>query len=186
MRWYVIDKDYVNYLHSIDNKVEFIDYKDKLKPYFGIIYKINGFNYYLPVSSAKEKHKTMKNNLDFLKLIDKDGKIIAVLNINNMIPVPSQFISDLNYKDIDQYRTFENEFDKKIYIDLLRKELDIINSMPDKIKKNANLLYEFCKQYPNNKLTQRCCNFRLLQEKAIEYASKVIKLEVTSSVEDVS
>lgn len=130
MRWYVVDKDYVNYLHSVDNKVEFIDYKNKLKPYFGIILQINDFNYYLPVSSSKEKHKTMKNNLDFLKLIDKDGKIIAVLNINNMIPVPSQFISDLNYKDIDKYRTFKNEFYRN------NNEINFIDLYPDDLKNN--------------------------------------------------
>ena len=33
MIWYVADKDYVNYLHTIDNKVENIEYGNKLKPY---------------------------------------------------------------------------------------------------------------------------------------------------------
>jgi len=181
MRWYVVDREYVNYLYTIDNKVEYIDYKDKLKPYFGIVLKMNDYNYYLPVSSAKEKHNTMKNNKDFLKLIDGDGKLIAVLNINNMIPVPSQYISELNYNQIDQYRTFESEMDKKCYIDLLRKELGIINFMSDKIKNNANLLYEHCRLYPNNRLTLRCCNFKLLEQKSIEYISLS---EVANVIED--
>ena len=41
MIWYVADKDYVNYLHTIDNKVENIEYGNKLKPYFGIVLNIN-------------------------------------------------------------------------------------------------------------------------------------------------
>lgn len=37
-----------------------------------------------PLSSPKEKHKNMKNSIDFLKLDEeKQGKI----NFNNMIPI---------------------------------------------------------------------------------------------------
>ncbi len=30
LKWYIVDKDYVNYLRKYDNKVENIDYADKL------------------------------------------------------------------------------------------------------------------------------------------------------------
>lgn len=36
LRWYIVKKDYVNYLQKYDNKVANIDYKVKLKPYIGI------------------------------------------------------------------------------------------------------------------------------------------------------
>ncbi len=40
----VIDKDYVEYLKLFDNKVQNIDYKDKLKPYIGIILNVNNLS----------------------------------------------------------------------------------------------------------------------------------------------
>lgn len=32
MNWYIVDKEYVNFLHSIDNKVEHIEYDKRIKP----------------------------------------------------------------------------------------------------------------------------------------------------------
>lgn len=61
LKWYIVDKEYVNYLKKYDNKVENITYNARLKPYIGIIISINKFNYYVPISSAKEKiHITFK------------------------------------------------------------------------------------------------------------------------------
>ena len=68
-RWYVVDKEYVKFLRKYDNKVENIEYDKKLKPYIGILLNINGFNYYVPISSAKEKHYKIKEGMDFIKSI---------------------------------------------------------------------------------------------------------------------
>ena len=63
------------------------DIKEK-RPFIGIILKINDINYFAPLSSPKEKHKKMKNNIDFLKINNgRDG----VINLNNMIPIPYQY-----------------------------------------------------------------------------------------------
>ena len=35
LKWYIADKEYVNYLRQFDEKVENIDYNTKLKPYIG-------------------------------------------------------------------------------------------------------------------------------------------------------
>ncbi|MCD6436116.1 MAG: type III toxin-antitoxin system ToxN/AbiQ family toxin, partial [Clostridiales bacterium] len=129
MKWYIADKDYVKYLKTIDGKVQDIDYGNSLKPYLGILINVNGFNYYVPISSADKPHKVdkysrMKNSKDFHKIIDsEDGKLLAVLNINNMIPIPNEYLINLKYEEIEKYKTFESEEKKKIYIDLLRKEL---------------------------------------------------------------
>ena len=45
LKWYIADKEYVNYLRQFDEKVENIDYNTKLKPYIGILITINEFNY---------------------------------------------------------------------------------------------------------------------------------------------
>ncbi|MGI6086069.1 MAG: type III toxin-antitoxin system ToxN/AbiQ family toxin [Acetivibrionales bacterium] len=37
------------------------------------------------------------------------GQLLAVLNINNMIPIPEVYIKKLDYKDVNKYKKFENE-----------------------------------------------------------------------------
>lgn len=49
LKWYIVDKEYVNYLKEFENKVEHIDYAKKLKPYIGILINIQNFNYYVPI-----------------------------------------------------------------------------------------------------------------------------------------
>jgi len=180
MHWHVADKDYVNYLRSFEPLIEEITYKNRLKPYIGVVLSINNFNYYIPISSAKPKHKKMKNSRDFLKLIDDTQELIAVLNINNMIPIPLEYISRLDYSKIELYRLFANNIEREQYIDLLRKELKIINSMSNKIQKNAEYLYEHKVNYLNDSLSNRCCNFILLEDKAIEYQYGVNKVDMPS------
>lgn len=171
MKWYVADKDFVNYLNSIDGKVEEIEYGDSLKPYLGIVMNIGCYNYYLPVSSPKPwKHNRMKNGKDFLKVCDPvTNELIAVLNINNMIPIPPQYVTELEYDEVDKYRKFDSDLEKRKYIDLLRKELKIIKSLSEKIKRNAVYLYEHYKKFPSDTLSSRCCNFIKLEESSIHY-----------------
>ena len=171
LRWYVVNKDYINYLQQYDNKVENIDYKVKLKPYIGIIIKINNFNYYVPISSFKEKHYKIKEDMDFIKLT-QNNKILGVLNLNNMIPILDEDIFILKYKDIEKYRDFISEKDKKLYISFLNFELNLINKKANKIRKSALKLYRERDNNPNSKISRRCCNFKLLEEKSLLYKRK--------------
>jgi len=107
MDWYVVDKDYIKYLIAFDPRVGYVEYGEKLKLHVGILLTINGYNYYVPISSAKPKHYRMSNNLDFHKLQDTGtGYLYAVLNLNNMIPVPNSCVTQLKYDQIDQFRSF--------------------------------------------------------------------------------
>lgn len=168
LKWYVVDKEYVNYLRRFDEKVENIDYDTKLKPYIGIIITINEFNYYVPISSAKPKHYNIKEGMDFVKII-QEGKIIGVLNLNNMIPILDQNVTVLNYKKIDEYRKFEDSKEKALYISFLSFELNLINEKIDKIRKNAVKLYNEKINNPESYVSKRCCNFKLLEEKSKLY-----------------
>ncbi len=168
LKWYIVDKDYVNYLRKYDNKVENIDYANKLKPYIGILVTINDINYYVPISSAKEKHYKIKEGMDFVK-IQEDNRIVGVLNLNNMIPILDNNVTELKYKDIENYREFNSDKERKLYISFLSFELDLINAKIEKIRKNALKLYNEKENNPNSKLSKRCCNFKLLEEKCREY-----------------
>lgn len=57
----------------------------------GILFTVNGFHYYAPLTSPKPKHLQMKNQIDFLKI--NQGQWGAI-NFNNMIPVPCNFSLD--------------------------------------------------------------------------------------------
>lgn len=175
LKWYVADKEYVKYLRKFDKKVENIDYNTKLKPYIGILITINEFNYYVPISSAKEKHYKIKEGMDFIKIVQND-KIIGVLNLNNMIPILDNNVKVLKYKDIEEYREFINDKEKKLYISFLSFELDLINDKMEKIKKNAMKLYNEKINNPESNVSKRCCNFKLLEEKSKLYNLKASNL----------
>lgn len=99
----------------------------------------------------------------------QDEKIISVLNLNNMIPISNENVRVLNYRNIDEYREFETEKDKNLYISFLSFELNLINAKIKKIRKNANKLYNEKIKNPNSNISKRCCNFKLLEEKSKLY-----------------
>lgn len=171
MNWYIVDKGYVNYLHSIDSRVQNIEYSQKLKPYIGIVLEIYDFKYYVPISSTKQKYYDVKANIDLYKIKSND-KILGVLNLNNMIPIKEEYIKRLKYSEIEQYRRFENKIDKEKYINLLNIELHIINKEQEQIKRNAEELYQYIIKRPNSNIAKRCCNFKLLEEKILDYKTE--------------
>ena len=116
------------------------------------------------------QYHQISNSLDFHKLEDKDSKLLyAVLNINNMIPVPDQCIVQLKYNKVQEFRKFSNEKQKTDYIYLLKKEKDLIDMDPDIIQRKALKLYEMCLRIPDSSLTKRYCKFNLLEQKSKQY-----------------
>lgn len=168
MNWYIVKKEYIEYLHKYDEKVENIDYKEKVKPYIGIILKINNYNYYVPISSAKQKHYKMNNQIDLYKVKRKE-KILGVLNINNMIPIREDCIEKLKYNEIDKHRKFKSSYEKQQYIELLEIELKLINKKQTEIMENARKLYDLVIKYPMSKLAKRSCDFKKLESLVNDY-----------------
>lgn len=156
LSFYTISDDYISYLRKFDNKV--IDNKTSTarkfdRKYIGVVFKINNFKYFAPLASFKPKHLKMKDTIDFIKI-----DTMAVINLNNMIPVHDDQIT---YCDI------EREEDIK-YRDLLRNEYKICKKKENIILKNAHKLYEKVTLY-NSYIAQRCVNFKLLEEKCLKY-----------------
>lgn len=56
MDWYVVNKEYINYLKQFDSRVGYVEYGERLKLHVGILLAVGTFNYYVPISSAKPKH----------------------------------------------------------------------------------------------------------------------------------
>lgn len=154
---YEIDSKYVDYLsvfepHLFQNKQVGQVHERK---YIGIVLTINESNYFAPLSSFKRKHAKMRNTVDCIKI-----KHYAVINLNNMFPVPNGLAS---YVDISK------EPDPK-YKSLLLAEYRIIKSLQEKIRINAKTVYEHkCKSANQTALAKRCNDFLRLEEVSKQY-----------------
>ncbi len=158
--FYYIDNAYIQYLRTYDTQVSYN--KNEKRPYIGIVFYINGIEYYAPLSSPKPKHKTMKNSKDLRKI---NGGQYGVINFNNMIPVSqgSLIHIDINSWPDPKHRRF------------LQKQYFAIQADYHNIIKTANELYQLVTA-PDDKLTgyeltvkQRCCNFALLESIYLGY-----------------
>ncbi len=156
-----VNSDYCDYLRRFDNRVSYNKYEKELRPFIGILFTINSCEYFAPLSSPKEKHKKMKNTVDFFKI--KNGELGAV-NFNNMIPVKEN-----NYSLVDLNKETLTISELK-YQKLLREQLAWLNANYMQVKNKSQKLY---KLYIDGKLSEniksRCCDFKLLEEKCIEY-----------------
>lgn len=109
-----VNSNYCDYLRKFDNRVVYNAGNKELRPFVGILFKIDKCEYFAPLSSPKEKHKKLKNTIDLLKI--NNGEY-GVVNFNNMIPVTQEnyIVFDLNDKPTNKQEKFR--------IDLLRNQL---------------------------------------------------------------
>lgn len=103
----------------------------------------------------------MKNKIDFLKI---DGGKLGAVNFNNMLPVQNKNITilDLGKKCITK---LEEKYQK-----MLKEQIYWLNRNSEKLYHKAQKLYE---RYIHDKMDiatkKRCCDFKLLEEKCIEF-----------------
>lgn len=159
LKFYIVTEEYMSYLKKYDEKVmDNRGIKNK-RPYIGVLFEIDRKKYLAPLSSPKPKHLTMKNSLDFVKI--NQGEF-GVINLNNMFPVVEEVITEKN---------INLEKDNK-YKELLVNQLDWCNKMEnrDNIYRKAEKLYnEILNRREQSRFWNRCCDFSLLEEKAIEF-----------------
>lgn len=122
LRLYLIDMKYIRDLAKVDDNVMSVSPQiDKEnRPFVGIVIVCNEHKYCIPLSSPKPKHSSMKNDIDFTKILDKD-KLIGVLIFNNMIPVDDCFLIPLEIQIHSQDTIAEKQY-KKLE-DVLHKRL---------------------------------------------------------------
>lgn len=146
--FYEIDENYINFLSQFSKHL-FKNAKITQK---------HSRKYIAPISSFKPKHKRLSETVDFIKIGD-----MAVININNMIPVPEGIYvpKNPNLETDQQYRN------------LLNNERRIIKQRTEQIINNAHSVYNHkLTNDGKSKLSQRCNDFRLLEEKCREFKIK--------------
>ena len=67
-----IDQSYIKKLHDACSEVYYKPSGYENKPYIGILINKNDRKYVIPLSSAKEKHKTWKNVKKYKDLLNKE------------------------------------------------------------------------------------------------------------------
>lgn len=181
--WIIIDEKYLSYLRGFESRIPFSDYgADKFKPFFGTLFEIGDLVYVTQISHPQKRHQIMRNSLDFYKIYSpsngsiKSNRLIAVINLNYMFPIPKSIIEFLDYRDIDKHREFSSVTEKSKYINLLKTELAEINKI--NMESKAYKLYKLKQDYPENPISKRCIEFTELEEKAISYLQEYITTNV--------
>ena len=163
-----MDVNYVAELAKSDRMVMSVSpqqHKEK-RPFVGIIVICNNKEYCIPLTSPKPKHATMKNDKDFLKILDKNGKLLGAMNFNNMIPVDKRLIKIINVNPLSTDTPKDTA-----YKNLLKDQLFWCNANQGIITQKANKLYKIITETPEKipQLTKRCCDFKKLEAALEKY-----------------
>ena len=155
LKIFEVKSEYIQYLSNYQNHL-FLDTNEKGKrKYIGIVFQINGINFFAPLSSYKTKHVKMKESVDFIKIKD-----YAVINLNNMIPVPNSQIVEI---DINKEKDLSYRY-------LLQAESREINRQKNRIRKNAEIVYSHkIHNGDSTALAKRTNDFKLLEKLCREY-----------------
>lgn len=166
LSFYTVSPAYCDFLRKTDPCVPFTMDSKSIRPFVGIVFFINGFQYYAPLTSPKKKHLHMKNQIDFLKI---NGGEWGAINFNNMIPVWPKCLKKV------EIRLLETDTKADIdYKNLLSNQLSWCNSHKDAILKQAEKLYDIIingRAWGN--LAARCCNFSLGERQSRIYADYI-------------
>lgn len=164
---YKIDMKYIRNLHAADDKVLSVSPqtgKDS-RVFVGIVVICNSHKYCIPLSSPKPKHYSMRNTMDFSKII-VENKLLGVLNFNLMIPVeePQLQLIDVEIRKRDRDKI-------KFYKNLCRKELDWCRENSETICNKATVLYKKYISGENFSGRNRCLDFIKLENICKKYNS---------------
>lgn len=157
-----IDHNYCDYLRKFDPRVMYNAGMKDLRPFVGVLFNVGKMEYFAPLSSSKEKHLTMKNTLDVLKI--SNGKL-GIVNFNNMIPVMEENYVVFNLNDFSKSTVDYKRFK------LLQTQYRWLIKNEKKIRDTATNIYKlYTKKLLPKRVVMRCCDFTLLEEKCLEYA----------------
>lgn len=161
LNFYTVDLAYVSYLKKAEeghrgfSRVPNMDYGDKRKPKFlcGVVLVVNGVNYYVPVSSYKQKKP------DNFLIEDKSGRALASLRFNYMFPIPGGLAVE---------RVISNEPDLA-YRALLSQELRFCIKNQEEIQRLAMRTYRRVILGKDPGLVKNSCDFILLEKVSKEW-----------------
>ena len=166
---YMIDMKYVRNLHKKDDWVKSVSPQTgkATRVFIGIVVICGNKKYCVPLSHPKEKYNNMKDRIDFTRII-VDGKIIAALDFNMMIPVEEAQLIKL---DIKIHSNDKPEM--KHYKKICQKEINWCQKNQRVICDKANVLYNMYMSGEKFKAKERCLDFPKLEAECEKYNSKI-------------
>ena len=159
--FYDVDTDYVKYLKDTEiakrdfTRVPDIEYQNERKMVCGVVLEINGFKYYVPISSYKKKQP---NNLLIRLEDDSFNQVKGSLRFNYMFPVDDPYITR---RDFNKESPGRKEF--------LRRQWVFCNSIVNDIKQMAEDTYNSVVSGTDASLKIASCDFKLLEAAAKNY-----------------
>lgn len=168
--FYDVNIDYIEYLKQFDPKVPNIVYDSHQKFLCGVVFKINGMKYYVPVSSF---NREVQSNY----LIQVGGIPVGSLRFSFMFPVPD---SEIELKRL--WREQDND-----YRFSMSKELNFCVEHSEAIQAKTRSVY-FTVQRNRAKLGHYFCDFKKLERKCKEwiYREAIKKLNDGLSIDALS
>lgn len=148
LRFYRIHEGYIEFLHSIDNRVQFN--KGERRPYVGVVLTIGEHEYYVPLESPKPNHKNIKSGGPVLKL--DDGQL-GIMGFNNMIPVKRPHLISFDILAEPDMR----------YRNLLLNQLRYCDQNKTVIFSRAKSTYQKVVSGKNLFYARVCCDFKRLE-----------------------
>ena len=159
--FYDVDADYVKYLKATEKakrgftRVPDVEYENERKMVCGVVLEMNGYKYYVPVSSYKKKQP---NNLLIRLEDDSFNQVKGSLRFNFMFPVDDRYITK---RDFNKEKPGRKEF--------LRRQWVFCNTITTDIKEMAEDTYNGVISGADAALINASCDFILLEEAAKKY-----------------
>lgn len=156
---YDVDYDYRLFLYEFDKRVNL----KQNRRFSGIILNVNKFHYLIPFTSQPLRSNGKRRNVrTTVEIYNESKELIAALLINNMIPVDKS-----NYSLVD----IPNAEDK----DFLNSELIYLKkeSVKKEILKKVENTFNNVILHEDEFMISFCCDFKLLEEKCLEYKCQI-------------
>ena len=121
------------------------------------------------MSSPKERHETLAEKSDFIKLYDKDDKslLTGVVNLNFMFPVFEKYIIRCNDEMImDSYKPKPKRV-REYNLERINKYRESI--FEKNVGDKAVSLYNLKHRHPNDWIARNCLDWKLMEGKCLEY-----------------
>ena len=80
LKLYEISEEYISYISTVEKNVFSSKENDRIhtRKYLGIVYSINRYNYYIPLSSPKSSDYRLENGVQKIR-----GSIIPIIRITS-------------------------------------------------------------------------------------------------------
>lgn len=184
LKIYNIDDNYINYLRKFEPKVfdPKLIVRNHNRKYVGTVLNVNDLKYYIPFSSPKPSDfkedgiSIRKSIIPIIRMTNKSKtELKGTLKLSNMIPVPDRCIEIYN---------IGKEKDSK-YRDLLLEQAEFIRNNTNLIRNNASVIYTQKNNNYNIGYIRNCVNFKLLEQKCLEYEIYLKSIEEVAFTEEI-